>query len=176
MASAPRAYFAYSPLIDPAAFEAWRLKNGYAQFQLPAGEVAEAIDVDLVFDYTSPRWGGRIASLTRKAGRSVHGKLFRIRPEDWAVIQHAEGGRGAKFVELEVQVRSGGKTVTATAFSTHPDRRTVKGPVSESYAIALARAAEAAKLPGPYVMRLKAEAEILQRVQAFGRDQNLPTE
>lgn len=176
MASAPHVYFAYSPLIDPAAFEAWRMKNGYPQFQLPAGEVAEAVDVDLVFDYPSPRWGGRIASLTRKSGRSVYGKLFRIRPEDWAIIQHAEGGRGARFVELEVQVKAGGKLTTATAFASPPDRRVLKGPVSESYAKALADAAEAARLPAPYVTRLKAEAEILQRVQAFGRDQNLPTE
>lgn len=174
--SSPRAYFAYSPLIDPAAFEEWKLKNGHAAFSLPEGEVAEALEVDLVFNYTSPRWGGRIAGLTRKPGRSVFGKLFRIRPEDWAIIQHAEGGRGARFVELEVQVRAGGKTQPATAFSTPPDRATTKGPVSETYAQALARAAEVAKLPAPYVMRLKAEAEILHRVQAYGRDQGLPTE
>lgn len=174
--SSPRAYFAYSPLIDPSTFEDWRRKNGYGTFQMPEGEVAEAVDVDLAFDYASVRWGGRIASLVKKPGRSVHGKLFLIPTDAWSMIQHAEGARGAKFVELPVQVRSGGRTVAATAFGTHPDRTTSKGPVSEQYALALAKAAEAAKLPNSYVLRLKAEAEILQRVQAFGRQQGLPTE
>lgn len=172
MSSPPRAYFSYSPLIDPAAFEEWRRKHGYS-FQLPEGEVAEALDVDLVFDSPSTRWGGRIASLSRKPGRSVHGKLFRISGDDWAILQHAEGARAGKRVELPVQVRAGGKTVAATAFATNPDHATVKGPVSEEYARALAKAAEAARLPNPYVSRLKAEAEILQRVQAFGRQQGL---
>lgn len=173
MSSPPRAYFAYSPLIDPAVFEDWRQKHGYGAFRLPEGEAAEALEVDLAFDFVSPRWGGRIASLVKKPGKTVHGKLFRISASDWAIIQHAEGARGGKFVELPIQVRAGGKTLTATAFSAHPDLATHKGPVSEDYARALAQAAEAAKLPHPWVLRLKAESEILQRVQAFGRQQGL---
>lgn len=172
----PRAYFAYSPLMDPAAFEAWKQKHDHAAFQLPKGEVGEAVDVDLVFDFHSIQWGGRIASLTKRPGRSVFGLLYQLRPEAWPIIQQAEGGRGGKFVELAVQVRAAGRLQSATAFASHPDRRVLKGPVSESYAEALARAAEAAKLPQPYVLRLKAEAEILKRVQAAGRDQGLPLE
>jgi len=168
-----RIYFAYSPLIDPATFDDWKRKNGYPSFQLPEGEVAEAVDMDLVYDYSSPRWGGRIAGLTKKPGRSVFGRLYRIRAEDWPIIQHAEGGRGDKFAEIAVAVRAGGKQVQAVAFSTHPNRATTKGPVSESYAKALATAAERARLPAEYAARLRAEAEILQKVQAYGKQHGL---
>jgi hypothetical protein len=45
--------------------------------------------------------------------------------------------------------------------------------VSEDYANALARGAEAAGLPREYWEKLKAEAAILAKVQAVGRELNL---
>jgi hypothetical protein len=164
-----RAYFAYSHLIDPATFDDWKRKNGHASFQLPEGEVAEAVDVDLFYDSPSKRWGGRIAGLAKRPG-SVFGRLYRIRDEDWPIIQRAEGDRGDKVAEIPVTVKVGGKSVQAIAFSTHPLCATTKGPVSESYTQALVTAAERAKLPAEYVERLRAEAEILQKVQAFGKE------
>ena len=41
----PRAYFAYSTVLDPAAFEEWRHQHGYDFFQLPQGTRAEAFRV-----------------------------------------------------------------------------------------------------------------------------------
>lgn len=169
--SSPRALFAFSPLIDPAAFDEWKRSHGHAALQLPPGEVAEAVGVDLVYSCPSKKWGGRIAALTPVAGKSVFGKLFRIRPEDWAAIVEAETGRGEKLAELEVQVRAGGKMIPATAFA--PRAPSTDGPVSESYARALAKAAEAARLPADYVDRLKAEAELLHRVQSYGQKHGL---
>ena len=37
-----RLYFAYSTVLDRAAFEGWREQHGYAFFELPEGMVAEA--------------------------------------------------------------------------------------------------------------------------------------
>ena len=46
----PRLYFAYSTILDRAAFDEWRLQHSYGDFVLPSGRLAEAADVDLVFD------------------------------------------------------------------------------------------------------------------------------
>jgi gamma-glutamylcyclotransferase len=171
--AAERLYFAYSPVLEPAAFAAWRKSSAFPGFELPEGRVAEAPELDLVFDLPSSRWGGRIAGLTRVAGRSVYGKLYRIRAEDWAAVQDLEGARSGDFVETTVKVNAGGKQVEAIAFTTNPARASTGGEVSEGYAEALARGAEAAGLPREYVNQLKAESMILQRVQATGRELGL---
>ena len=40
-----RLYFAYSTILDRAAFEEWRHQHGYDFFDLPAGTRAEALDL-----------------------------------------------------------------------------------------------------------------------------------
>ena len=55
----PRAYFAYSTLLDPAAFQEWRHQHGYDFFQLPPGTPAEGLDLALV--YTLVNFTGTIA-------------------------------------------------------------------------------------------------------------------
>lgn len=172
-APALRPYFAYSTILDPETFARWKAEQKLPDFQLPEGQVAEAEDVDLVFNLHAPRWGGRIASLVKAPGRSVSGKLFRIPEADWAAVRRAEGAGEGGFQEVPVRVRAGSQVVDAVAFAAAPDRITLQGPVSESYAVALARGAEAAGLPRAYWERLKAEAEILRRVQAVGRELNL---
>lgn len=169
----PRLYFAYSTILDPETLTRWKAEHSLPSFQLPEGQVAEAQDVDLVFNLHSPRWGGRIASLVQAPGRSVSGKLFRIPDADWATVRRAEGAQGGSFQEMPVRVKAGGQVVEAVAFASAADRTTLQGPVSESYASTLARGAEAAGLPRAYWERLKAEAQILQRVQAVGRELNL---
>src|SRR5262245_34998426 len=172
-APSPRVYFAYSTILDPETLSRWKAEHQQPGFQLPEGQVAEAQDVDLVFNLHSPRWGGRIASLVASPGRSVFGKLFRIPDADWATVRRAEGAQGGSFKEMPVKVKAGGQMVDAVAFAAAQDRSTLQGPVSESYASTLARAGEAAGLPKAWWERLKAEAEILQRVQAVGRELNL---
>ncbi len=44
-ASAKRLYFAYSTILDRAAFEEWRSQHSYDFFQLPEGRLAEAFRV-----------------------------------------------------------------------------------------------------------------------------------
>src|SRR5581483_3592312 len=78
-----RNYFAYSTVLDRKAFEEWRTQHGYAGFELPAGELAEARDVGLVFDFPSRWWGGRVAGLADVPGKRVWGRLFRVSAEDW---------------------------------------------------------------------------------------------
>ena len=50
----------------------------------------------------------------------------------------------------------GYRTVTATAFTTNPQRARTEGPVSSAFVEALLRGAESASLPGEYLERLRA--------------------
>lgn len=146
--SPARRYFAYSTILDPQAFAEWRDGHGYHDFALPDGELAEALDVGLVFDFPSRFWGGRVAGLADRPGASVWGRLFEIPGEDFPIIQHKEGGITGMCVERSVKCRlPGGAIVEATAFATAPARRSTEGPISPSFLSALIAGAKAAALP-----------------------------
>ena len=150
----PRAYFAYSTVLDPAAFDEWRHQHGYDFFQLPAGTRAEALDLSLVYDFPSRWWGGRVAGLEDRPGRVVHGVVFEIAPKDWPIIQHKEGAITRMCVEREVQVRTPAGERTAIAFTTAPARKSADGPVSPRFVEAIVRGARAAGLPEPWIETL----------------------
>ena len=156
--SETRLYFAYSTVLDRAAFNEWRQQHGYAFFNLPPGVVAEALDVDLVYDFPSRWWGGRVAGLMDRPGASVFGRLMEIRGVDWPIIQHKEGAVTGMSVEREVRVRADGREVRATAFTTRPERATQDGPVSAQFVEAFTRGAESAGLPKEYVARIRSSA------------------
>lgn len=149
-----RAYFAYSTILDPAAFEEWRHQHGYDFFRLPPGTRVEALDLGLVYDFPSRWWGGRVAGLEDRFGGEVHGLLFEIAPKDWPIIQHKEGVITQMCVEREVRVRTSAGERTATAFTTAPGRRSPDGPVSPRFVEALVRGARAAGLPEAWISTL----------------------
>jgi gamma-glutamylcyclotransferase len=153
-----RMYFAYSTILDRAAFEEWRQQHGYDFFELPVGQQAEALDVALAYDFPSRWWGGRVAGLVDQTGNSVHGLLFRIPGKDWPIIQHKEGVVTQMCVERPVRVRMGGQDVEATAFTTAQNRKSTDGPVSARFVEALARGAQAAGLPASWVASLRTAA------------------
>jgi len=155
---APRLYFAYSTVLDPAAFEEWRHQHGYDFFSLPAGERVEALDVGLVYDFPSRWWGGRVAGLEDRPGSTVHGLVFSIAPVDWPIIQHKEGFITHMCVERPVRVRGASGVREATAFTTAPVRRSADGPVSPRFVEALVRGAQAAGLPEGWVESLRVSA------------------
>jgi len=150
----PRLYFAYSTVLDPAAFEEWRHQHGYDFFQLAEGTRAEALDVGLIYDFPSRWWGGRVAGLEDRLGGVVHGVLFEIAPKDWPIIQHKEGAVTRMCVEREVRVRTPAGERTAMAFTTAPGRKSLDGPVSSRFVEALVRGARAAGLPEPWIAEL----------------------
>jgi AIG2-like family len=150
-----RRYFAYSTILDRAAFDQWKAEHNYGFFQLPEGKKVEAVDVGLVYDFPSRWWAGRVAGLEDRAGATVHGVLFEIAPKDWPIVQHKEGAVTGMCVEREVRVRAGGQELTATAFVTNPARRSLDGPVSQRFLDALERGARAAGLPEAYVTSLR---------------------
>ncbi len=158
-ASSTRKYFGYSTILDRAAFDEWRAEHGYTFFRLPDGEVGEAVDVDLVFDFPSRWWGGRVAGLVDRPGSSVFGRVFEVSGKDWPIIQHKEGAVTGMCVERTVRVRVGGREVEATAFTTRPERASLDGPVSTRFLEALTRGARAAGLPPAYVDRIPAAAK-----------------
>jgi hypothetical protein len=147
----PRAYFAYSTVLDPAAFEEWRHQHGYDFFQMPVGIRAEALDLALVYDFPSRWWGGRVAGLEDRPGAVVHGLLFEIAPKDWPIIQHKEGVITRMCVEREVRVQTPAGERTAIAFTTAPPRKSLDGPVSPRFVEALVRGARAAGLPESWI-------------------------
>jgi len=154
-----RLYFAYSGVLDRTAFEQWREEHSYEFFQLPEGQVAEAKDFDLIFDFPSRWWGGRVAGLTERKGASVFGRLFEIPVENWPVVQHKEGVITGMSIERKIPITVAGQVVEATAFTTSPERASLQGPVSERYILALVDGATQAQLPGQYVQSLRGKAK-----------------
>jgi hypothetical protein len=155
---AERLYFGYSTVLDRAAFEEWRAEHGYTFFELPPGEVAEALDVELVYDFPSRWWRGRVAGLADKPGSSVFGRVFKIAGKDWPIVQHKEGYVTGMCVERPLRVKLGNSIVEATGFTTRPERASLDGPISEMFVEALIRGAKSAGLPEKYVNTLKGSA------------------
>lgn len=156
--SGTRLYFAYSGVLDREAFEDWREEHSYQFFHLPEGVVAEAPGVDLIFDFPSRWWGGRVAGLVDRAGASVFGRLFEIPAKDWPVVQHKEGVVTGMSVERRIKVKTDSGEVEATAFTTNPSRASLEGPVSARYLEALVNGAKRSGLPVDYVDSLPAKA------------------
>jgi gamma-glutamylcyclotransferase len=151
-------YFAYSGVLDREAFQQWIEEHSYQFFTLPEGQVAEAQNVDLIFDFPSRWWGGRVAGLKDQKGASVFGRLFEIPAKEWPIVQHKEGVVTGMSVERSVQVSVGGKQVEATAFVTSPQRASLDGPVSERFVEALTRGARQSGLPEKYIATLSTKA------------------
>ena len=149
-----RKYFAYSTILDRAAFEEWRGQHSYDFFDLPQGAQAEGLDLGLVYDFPSRWWGGRVAGLRDAPGQKVFGVVFEIAEKDWAIIQHKEGAVTGMCVERPVKVKVGEQTLEATAFTTNPARSSVDGPVSTRFIEALTRGARAAGLPAEWIESL----------------------
>ena len=133
----------------------WRSQHAYDFFELPEGQLAEALDVDLVYDFPSRWWGGRVAGLKDAPGARVYGRVFEIAGKDWPIIQHKEGAVTGMSVERTVRVRMGGQEVEAVAFTTNPVRASDQGPVSPRFVEALVRGARSAGLPTDWVARLQ---------------------
>jgi gamma-glutamylcyclotransferase len=156
--SPPRLYFAYSTVLDRSAFEQWRAEHGYEFFQLPEGRIAEALGVDLVYDFPSRWWGGRVAGLVDRSGASVYGRLFEIVGADWPIVQHKEGAVTGMSVERPVRVRVDGQELDGIAFTTRPERSSPEGPISTRFVEALVRGARSAGLPADYIERIRTSA------------------
>lgn len=153
-----RLYFGYSGVLDRVAFEEWRVQHSYDFFKLPEGVIAEARGVDLVFDFPSRWWGGRVAGLTEQAESSVFGRLYEIPAIDWPVIQHKEGVVTGMSIERPIRVIVGGQELEAIAFTTAPRRKSLEGPISQRYLSALVNGATQAGLPAEYIARLNEKA------------------
>lgn len=157
-----RLYFAYSTVLDRAAFEEWRTQHAYEFFSLPEGRLGAALDVDLVYDFPSRWWGGRVAGLRDAPGAKVWGRVFEIAGVDWPIVQHKEGAITAMCEERVVRIEVGGpggqQVIEATAFTTTAARRRMDGPVSQRFVEALERGARAAGLPAEYVAGLQGSA------------------
>jgi AIG2 family protein len=159
LASAPpRRYFAYSTILDRAAFDEWRGQHGYDDFRLPPGRVAAGVDLDLVYDFPSRWWGGRVAGLVDRPGSRVYGVVFEVAGVDWPILEHKEGAVTNMTVERPVQLLVDGVAEQAFAFTTRPERARLDGPISARFVEALVRGGHSAGLPADYLERLRSSA------------------
>lgn len=152
-------YFAYSTVLDREAFEEWRAQHSYDFFNLPAGELGEAMNLSLVFDFPSRWWGGRVAGLQASPGQQVCGRVFEIAEKDWPIVQHKEGFVTGMCIELPVKVRIGSTVVDAIAFTTNPARASSDGPISDRFVQAIVSGAQQAQLPAEWVAKLPSFAK-----------------
>ena len=146
----------------------------FAPAELPPEELklapptpASLSGFDLVYDAFSSRWGGRVASLRSKPGSSVHGLLYSLTPAQLSKIEKWRAGE--KELEVSVLKTDVAEPLKAIAFTTPKKNATSSGEVSEAFVQALIKGAEHAHFPAEYLNRLKAEEQILKRVQQFGR-------
>jgi len=154
-----RLYFAYSGVLDRKAFEQWKDEHSYQFFNLPEGQVAVLKDYDLIFDFPSRWWGGRVAGLSAQKGSEVYGRLFEIPAVNWPVVQHKEGVVTGMSVEIAVMVVVDGKEYEATAFVTNPQRASLEGSVSDRYVEALVDGAQQSGLPAHYIQAIRTKAK-----------------
>ena len=152
-------YFAYSGVLDQEAFNQWRVEHSYTFFELPKGRVAKAENLDLVFDFPSRWWGGRVAGLVEKQDSHIYGLLFEITAKNWPVVQHKEGVVTGMSVEKVITVNVEGQNFEAIAFTTAPSRVSLQGTVSEAYLEALIRGAEQSGLPLDYIQSINGKAK-----------------
>ncbi|WP_224240694.1 gamma-glutamylcyclotransferase [Hyalangium gracile] len=157
-------WFAYSLSLAPDVARE-RLRN-MPVLALPDGELAEALEVELVYDAPAPDWGGRVARLVDAPGRRVLGLLRRIPPPGWPLVARLEATLSLAAEERPVRVRTAtGAVLSARTFTPPAPGYMPPGPVSVEFLVAHARAAERAALPASYVERLQAEAHLVQTVQ-----------
>lgn len=152
-------YFAYSTILDQAAFKEWAEQHSYQFFQLPQGQVAKVKDMDLVFNFPSRWWGGLAAGLEAKPGAEVYGVLFEIPEKDWPIIQHKEGFITGMCIEKTISVEVDGLSHEAIAFVTNPQRASQQGDISKRFVQALYQGAQASGLPEKYLQSLKSLIE-----------------
>jgi hypothetical protein len=152
-----RNYFAYSTILDHAAFEEWAAQHSYQFFQLPEGKICSVEDTELVFDFPSRWWAGLVGSLGQKTGSKVYGLLFQIPEKDWPIIQHKEGNVTGMCIEKQVQVKLENQEIEATAFVTSPERASSNGTISKRYIEALISGATQSNLPKEYIEYLKSK-------------------
>ncbi|WP_224372528.1 gamma-glutamylcyclotransferase [Hyalangium versicolor] len=162
--TSPLPWFAFSLSLAPEVARE-RLRN-MPVLDLPDGELAEALDVTLVYDAQAPDWGGRVARLVDAPGRRVMGLLRRMPPPVWPLVARLEATLSQAAEERAVRVRTAtGAVLSARTFTPADPRLAPQGPISVEFLVAHARAAERAALPAAYVERLQAEAHLVQKVQ-----------
>ncbi|MCE9667698.1 gamma-glutamylcyclotransferase [Myxococcus stipitatus] len=166
MSSAPQPWFAFSLDLAPATARE-RLPSLPPIPALPDGELAEALDVEVVYDVDSPPWGGRVARLVDAPGKSLPGLLRRLPTgATWDAVVRLEAALAGATATRSVKVRTAtGATLVALAFTPPARTGTGPGPISEAFLVTLALAAERAGLSPDHVERLQAEARIVQTVQ-----------
>jgi hypothetical protein len=100
----PLSWFALSLALAPEL--ASERLQGSPVPSLPEGELAEALDVEFVYDVPSAAWNGRVARLVDAPGRRVPGRLRAMPPPTWPRVARMEKVLAQATHERPVRVRS----------------------------------------------------------------------
>ncbi|NJD67336.1 MAG: gamma-glutamylcyclotransferase, partial [candidate division NC10 bacterium] len=102
-------YFAYG-----SNMERFQLKRLCPKAKFVAAVVLA--DYELAFSGNSPMWGGGIADIRERLGKTVEGVVWEISEAERKVLDEYEG-YPALYLHKEVQVRNrAGKVITAFAY------------------------------------------------------------
>lgn len=172
---APRSWFAYS--LDLAPVIAHERLPGLPPIpDVLEGELAEALDVDVVYDVASAAWGGKVARLVDAPGRKLPGMLRRVPSDAWDALVRLESAMAGATDVRQVKVRTfTGAVLSAQVFTPPTPATPAQGLVSESFLVTLAQSAEEAGLSPDHVERLQAEARIVQALQQAGPEALRPS-
>ncbi len=138
-------YFCYSSALDTDALNLWKQQHGYPDLKLDAdsGELCHINSHQLVFNFASKFWGGRVAGIkaSNNPSNKVYGILFSIDAKLWQAIEHKEGVMTGVSIPLPVTVQSKKLgTVEAVAFTTNPTRESYDAPLSTTFLQVLLKA------------------------------------
>jgi hypothetical protein len=167
-AAAPAKYFAWALALDGETTRQWKGEGGAKFPKLAKGEPASLEGHAIVFTGRSPRFEGRVATLTPLPGERVQGVLHALDAKQLAAVSAFERGYGGE--PRAVKVRANGTVVDATAFVFGPSD---SPEIDEAFLAALLRGLTHAQLPADYLQARAAEALLVERVQRVGRDQGL---
>lgn len=102
-------YFAYG-----SNMERFQLKRLCPKAKFVAAAILA--DYELTFSGNSPMWGGGIADIRERSGKTVEGVVWEISEADRKVLDEYEG-YPALYLHKEIQVRTrAGKAITAFAY------------------------------------------------------------
>jgi gamma-glutamylcyclotransferase (GGCT)/AIG2-like uncharacterized protein YtfP len=115
-------YFAYGSNLNHADMKSWCHRHNQPELELELVSSAELPDHKLVFDAYSTSRNGGVLDICQSIGRCVDGVLFRVNPDQLAILDRKEGAPNF-YVRRELTVIDpNGNLLTAITYQVRPER------------------------------------------------------
>ncbi len=165
-------YFVFGATLSRAIRSKCRAASGVRFPELRGGKVGAIVGATLIYSAPSTFWEGKVPVLLAAAKSDLYGVLYVLTADEMKHVDACERALGG--VPLVVTIRCNGSTVSATTYAAQVSENLNDDiAVSEKYVAAMAQGARECNLPAGYVEALEAESMLLDRIQRFGRENNL---